>query len=221
MAHNRKIAVFSDATLQSKLKSLSVLEEDERYGAVRHCKYADEVIRDAPWRIEDRFLFEHKIDFVAHDPEISTSGSGGARHETDQRLRRRGMFLETERSAETVSTSNILARIVRDYDGFVRRNLARGYSAKELNISYLNEKKIRLQSKMHAIKDDVLSKWEEKSRDLVDNFLLLFKKNNLRRIWNGSKRRLIEAISPPSSRDPSPSRSGDQQEAPRKRRRLH
>lgn len=73
-----------------------------------------------------------------------------------------------------VSTSDIVARIVKDYDMYVRRNLSRGYTAKELNVSYLKEKKIRLQNKMEEIKDrglkvkeDIISKWEEKSNDFI------------------------------------------------------
>lgn len=196
------------------------MNEDERYEAVRHCRYVDEIIRDAPWEVDENYLTKNKIDFIAHDD--IPYGSDDT-NDVYAKWKAKGMFVATERT-EGVSTSDIVARIVRDYDIYVRRNLARGYSAKDLNISYLSEKKIRLQNKMHELKDkgkkvfdtigerkvgDMISRWEEKSREFIENFLLLFGRERLTIIWNESKGKILNALSPPSSplREGSPASS--------------
>jgi len=103
----------------------------------------------------------------------------------------------------------------------VRRNLARGYSAKELNVSFLSEKKFRLQNKMDELRDrskrvigevkgDIITKWEEKSRDFIEAFLMLFgRESSLRQLWNESKGRIMQAVSQPGS--PNGSENGDEQ----------
>lgn len=50
-----------------KLKGRTVLSEGERYESLRHCRWVDEVIKDAPWVLTPEFIEEHKIDYVCHD----------------------------------------------------------------------------------------------------------------------------------------------------------
>ncbi|KAK3863308.1 hypothetical protein Pcinc_030912 [Petrolisthes cinctipes] len=203
------VGVNSDS-MTHRRKGKTVMTEDERYEAVRHCRYVDEVVPDAPWELEDDFLEAHKIDFVAHDDIPYTTGSA-----TDvyAHIKERGMFVSTERT-EGVSTSDVVSRIVKDYDVYVRRNLARGYSAKELNVSYINEKKYRLQNKIDDLKKkgkemmediegkrtDLIQKWEEKSRDFIDAFLMLFGRDGrLTQYLAEKKDSVMMALSPPSS----------------------
>ncbi|KAH8297722.1 hypothetical protein KR054_006957 [Drosophila jambulina] len=200
--------------LTLRMKGRTVMNGFERYEAVRHCRYVDEIVPNAPWSLNDEFLEDNKIDFVAHDD--IPYGAGGV-NDIYAPLKARGMFVATERT-EGVSTSDIVARIVKDYDVYVRRNLARGYSAKELNVSFLSEKKFRLQNKMDELKSrgkrelskvkvDIITKWEEKSREFIDAFLLLFGRERLNSLWNESKGRIIQALSPPGS--PNGSINGD------------
>jgi len=59
-----------------KFKGKTVFNEWERYEALRHCKWVDEIIMDAPWVVDMEFLNKHNIDYVAHDDLPYKDASG-------------------------------------------------------------------------------------------------------------------------------------------------
>jgi choline-phosphate cytidylyltransferase len=142
------VGVCNDAdTLRYKGKT--VMTEGERYEALRHCKWVDEVVPDAPWVITERFLDDHGIDYVAHDalPYADATGAGDDVYGPVKAL---GRFRETTRT-EGVSTSDLILRIIRDYNDYVLRNLSRGYSREDLGLSLLKEKRIRAGASMRQL----------------------------------------------------------------------
>jgi len=108
---------------------------------------------------------------------------------------------------------------------YVRRNLARGYTAKELNVSFMREKKLQLENKVQSVKGhiagkshelqnkvesvkgriadkshELINKWEEKSREFIGNFLQMFGRDGRINQWLVESRlKVVRAISPPPS----------------------
>ncbi|KAL9425667.1 hypothetical protein AB3S75_032602 [Citrus x aurantiifolia] len=141
-----------------KFKGKTVMTEDERYESLRHCKWVDEVIPDAPWVVTQEFLDKHQIDFVAHDslPYADASGAGKDVYEF---VKAAGKFKETKRT-DGISTSDIIMRIVKDYNQYVMRNLDRGYSRKDLGVSYVKEKRLRVNMKLKKLQEKVKQQQE-------------------------------------------------------------
>ena len=47
--------------LTRRYKGETVMTEQERYDALRHCRYVDEVLTDCPWVTTVEFLEEHQV----------------------------------------------------------------------------------------------------------------------------------------------------------------
>ncbi|KAK9390853.1 choline-phosphate cytidylyltransferase [Lipomyces mesembrius] len=125
-------------------KGLTVLTDRQRAETLRHCRWVDEIIENAPWVVTPEFIEKHKIDYVAHD-DIPYAGAGGT-SDIYQPIKESGKFLVTQRT-EGISTSYIITKIIRDYDKYLIRNFSRGVTRQELNVSWL--KKNELDFKRH------------------------------------------------------------------------
>lgn len=141
-----------------KRKGLTVLSDKQRYETVRHCKWVDEVVENAPWILDMKFLKDHKIDYCAHD-DIPYVADGI--DDIYKPMKEAGMFIATQRT-EGISTSDIITKIIRDYDKYLMRNFARGATRQELNVSWL--KKNELDMKKHIT--DFKTSWKQTNDNL-------------------------------------------------------
>ncbi|KAH6639480.1 hypothetical protein C7974DRAFT_306369 [Boeremia exigua] len=149
-----------------KRKGLTVLSARERAESVRHCKWVDEVIPDCPWIVTTDFLEKHKIDYVAHDDLPYGADEGDDIYGP---IKERGMFLVTQRT-EGLSTTGIITKIVRDYDQYVDRQLKRGTSRKELNVSWLKKNELDLKRNMVEFRDSIKANWATTGQELTKDF---------------------------------------------------
>lgn len=64
------VGVFSDPDCQL-YGSVPIASHVERCELVRHCRWVDEVVEDAPWQLDPQFLRRKQIDYVAVEEGIT------------------------------------------------------------------------------------------------------------------------------------------------------
>jgi len=173
-----------------RLKGFTVMTDEERYEALRHCRYVDEIFANSPWNATPEFIKEHKIDFVAHD-DLPYNSAG--QEDIYKFVKEAGQFAPTQRTTG-ISTSDLITRTVRDYDLYVQRNLARGYSRKDLNVGFIKEKELAVKEQYKEIKvksQEIKTKCEDKSREIITGFVDFFGRDNIiANLWERSRNRV-------------------------------
>jgi choline-phosphate cytidylyltransferase len=94
---------------------------------------------------------------VCFNSYADTSGAGNDVYEFVKSI---GKFKETKRT-EGISTSDIIMRIVKDYNQYVLRNLDRGYSREELGVSFVKEKRLRVNMRLKKLQEKVKEQQEK------------------------------------------------------------
>ncbi|KAI9754722.1 MAG: hypothetical protein M4579_004569 [Chaenotheca gracillima] len=155
-------------------KGLTVLSGAERAETLRHCKWVDEVIENCPWVVSPEFLEEHKIDYVAHD-DIPYGAAEG--DDIYKPVKEQGKFLVTQRT-EGVSTTGIITKIVRDYEKYIARQLKRGTSRQELNVSWIKKNELELKRHVFELRDNIRHNWSTTGQELG---------KDIRQIWQNSR----------------------------------
>jgi len=122
-----------------KYKGRTLMDEDERAEMVMHSRYVDLVVARCPWTIDQAFIDKHKIDYVVHGEDFSAGDDGVDAYAFVKSI---GKF-KTIKRTDGVSTSDLILRILKDYDEYLRRNLRRGYSRSDLGISFLKEWQVK------------------------------------------------------------------------------
>jgi len=99
--------VHSDAEI-IKNKGPPLMNEEERYEAIRACKWVDEVVEDAPYQTQIETLDEYNIDYCAHGDDITTMADG-----TDcyALVKEAGRYKEFKRT-QGVSTTDLIDRML-------------------------------------------------------------------------------------------------------------
>lgn len=99
--------VHTDADI-AQHKGPPIMNERERYEAVRGCKWVDEVVEGAPYVTQLSDLEKYNIDFVVHGDDITTDEHG---NDTYQAIKDAGKYKECKRTSG-VSTTDLVGRCV-------------------------------------------------------------------------------------------------------------
>ena len=161
------VGVCADADV-IKEKGRPIMTAEERAECVKHCKWADEVILNCPWLINLEYLDKLGCKYIAHDPEPYPYNNID---DVYGQFKKANRFLATKRT-EGISTTDLINRILIDYDRYVERNVKKGLKPKDMNIT---------NSKFFGVRINLLWKSMEKRKE-VNPLLYYFIK------WRGKAR---------------------------------
>ncbi len=101
--------VADDVAEQNKQKPILTMEE--RVASVAGCKYVDQVLPNAPWRIDRAWIIQHHIQLVVHGDDYSQE-----QLDDIYKVSMEMGILRTVTYTNSISTTEIIRRIVERID---------------------------------------------------------------------------------------------------------
>lgn len=174
------VGITNDLDTHSK-KGITVMDEKNRYAMVSQCKYVDEIIEGCPWKITKEFIDKYNIDWIAREdsPYLIGSENGDDIYSYVKSINK---FKHISRT-ENISSTDIISKIIRNYNHYLVRNLKRGMSRQELNLSTWQAFNIMfsyklksgefitdIEKKVDKISDSISDSFMKKNQEINNNF---------------------------------------------------
>ena len=125
----------------------TVMTQIERAENLRHFRYTDEVI-NIPFKRTRRFLETNQIDLVCDNQFPRNKFYYHAIMFGD--AIKMGIINELPQ-LNVMGSNEYLVRIIKDIDVYIERNLNRGYTIKEMKVSYVHYAKIMIKKQVKKI----------------------------------------------------------------------
>ncbi|GFE54816.1 cholinephosphate cytidylyltransferase [Babesia ovis] len=132
------VGVLSDE-VALRLKGRLMQQCKDRAAALYHIRWVDEILEGPPAPITKTFLRKHRIDYVIASPNVECDP------DATRWLKENGRIVSMQRTPG-ISTSNLMFRILRNYETYIKRSLERGVGREDLKIGFTTANSIKLKS---------------------------------------------------------------------------
>lgn len=103
----------------------------DRAATLSHIKWIDQILAPCPWTVTREFVEEHGITYVVNSKDFKDYADA----ETLKWLKESDKLIDVPKTPG-ISTSNIMLRILKNYELYIQRSLDRGVCREDLNLGY-------------------------------------------------------------------------------------
>ena len=163
------VGVCSDEDV-TREKGKPIMTVEERAECVKQCKWVDEVIINSKWLVDIEYLDKLNCKYIARDDNPYPCDDINDMYEPFKKANR---FLTTKRIG-SISTTDLINRVLCNYDYYINQNIKNGIKYKSMGISkekYFLSKINLVYKNIHKRKEENKTKyyfliWKGKSKNI-------------------------------------------------------